>query len=286
MAGTPIGSSFTSVILIIRADSTPGNGTRVLSMTVIFMWYDELTYYVQIRRVEDGDRPALGDVARRSFQTSYALSPRAIDGAIWPWISEKAFTEKLNSDDVVIFLAVDDSEKIVGFTDSTVRGIDGDIRWLHVAPLHRGCGVGSRLFERTREELLRRGAEQLRGRVLACNVEGNTFYERKGLKAAGKEWTEIGDHHHVETIYVEDDARLERVIASEDREVYVACDETKDSSRSAFRVAYTDPTCDHTYGYYCVSCDMFANAMDTLGRIECPSCGTTSKPTQWDAAYL
>jgi len=40
------------------------------------------------------------------------------------------------------------------------------------------------------------------------------------------------------------------------------------------------------YGYYCGNCDRLANAMDSMGRVECNECGNARKPTRWDAAYL
>ncbi|XVH31820.1 DUF5816 domain-containing protein [Haloferacaceae archaeon DSL9] len=52
-----------------------------------------------------------------------------------------------------------------------------------------------------------------------------------------------------------------------------------------FYLVYTTPDADARWGYYCGNCDSFDNAMDTMGRLVCNSCGNIRKPDEWDAAH-
>jgi ribosomal protein S27AE len=51
-------------------------------------------------------------------------------------------------------------------------------------------------------------------------------------------------------------------------------------------VVFAEEEVDDRYGYFCSNCNTLANAMDSMGRIECDSCGNVRKPLRWDAAYL
>jgi len=242
---------------------------------------------MNLRPAEPADRPAIRDVARRSLQASYSLGPQAITSAIEEWYDEERITETLADDNHLLFVSDVDGQ-VVGFSESVLTGGEvGTLLWLHVDPAHRGEGIASALFERTRDELAELGATHLHGRVLEDNAEGNTFYENMGFEQVGTEEVEIAGRTHVENIYSESQERGREAREDEDgRVVFVDHDNQEQGSVAPFHVVYTDEDGEERYGYYCSNCDGLANAMDSMGRIECDACGNVRKPARWDAAYL
>lgn len=242
---------------------------------------------MEIRAATPGDQSAVQEVAAQSLAASYSLSPQTIDGAVRQWYGEDGFEEILAADDKTILVAERDGE-VVGFAESVLLS-DGtaDLLWLHVHPDYRGNGVGSALFEATRETLRDKGATRFRGRVLTINETGNTFYENQGFEKAGVDEIEIDGILHAEVIYVEaEPSGLEPFTAEDGTRVYVDHDDVDKGSLDVFHVVYSDEERHQKYGYHCGKCGSLANAMDAMGRIECNACGNSRKPTRWDAAYM
>lgn len=250
---------------------------------------------MNVRPATEADRPAIRDIARRSLQTSYSLSPQAISGAIEEWYAESNLEETMADEDRLLLVAERD-DQVVAFTESTLEDAtvfeepDGQqkamLLWLHVDPAYRGEGIGSDLFEATRDRLRERGATVIQGRVLAENSEGNGFFERLGFEQVGRRDVEIASRTHVENIYIEEPSGLTPLGLDDDQTVYVDRDESERGSLAPFYTVYVDQNRGDRYGYYCASCDHLANAMDAMGRIECDNCGNSRKPSRWDAAYL
>jgi hypothetical protein len=67
--------------------------------------------------------------------------------------------------------------------------------------------------------------------------------------------------------------------------VYVDRSARERGSKGPFLVVYTDRDAETRWGYRCSNCETFDNAMDTMGRIECNTCGNIRKPDEWDAAH-
>lgn len=246
------------------------------------------TAYMEFREAEPDDAAAIREVARESLQASYSLSPSTIDDAVERWYGADAVEEKTADEEDLLLVAEDDGE-VVAFSESVLVGDRGDVQWLHVAPGRRGEGIGDSLYERTDEYLRERGAETIRGRVLQDNAEGNEFYERYGLTKVGETEVDIGDDTYVENVYVEEPdqrARMRVVTGPGDRELFVDEGDADRGADGPFYVVYSDPEGQEKYGYLCGACDSLANSMDSMGRIECESCGNFRKPTRWDAAYL
>ena len=242
---------------------------------------------MDIRTASPADRPAIRDVARRSLQASYSLGPTAIDSAIEEWYDEERLEEILADEDHHLLVADDDGQ-VVGFSESvSSQNGTGTLLWLHVDPAHRGQGIASDLFDQTRAHLSDRGADHLRGRVLSDNAVGNTFYEDRGFEQVGTDDVEIDGRTYTENIYTESE-QLGREPIEDDsgRTVYVDHDNHERGSLSPFHVVYSDEDGESRYGYFCSNCDTLANSMDSMGRIECESCGNVRKPLRWDAAYL
>jgi ribosomal protein S18 acetylase RimI-like enzyme len=241
---------------------------------------------MEARAATPADESAVRSIAKRSMEASYSLSPGAIEEAIAKWYSSETYTEKLDDDDV-LFLVVDDGVEVVGFSESEVIGDQGDINWLHVDPMHRGEGVGAELFRHTRQALRERGVETVRGRVLSDNAEGNAFYERQGLKKTGEGKVELDGPTFVENVYT--DAETDDFDTAEGpsgEELYVDRLDSDRGSKGPYFVVYADRDRSEKWGYYCGNCGTLVTSMDSMGRMECESCGNMRKPTRWDAAYM
>jgi len=243
---------------------------------------------MQFREATPADGPAVREVARASLQASYSLSPGAIESAVATWYDDEAIAEKL-ADETYLLLVAEEDGDAVAFSESLVLDDRGEVEWLHVSPAHRGRGIGSDLFERTREALHERGVDVVFGRVLQDNAEGNEFYEHYGLTKVDEVEVEIDDHVHIENVYVEEPevgAELTPVAGPDGRELFVDETDADRGSMGPFHVVYTDPDGRQRYGFFCSNCESLANSMDPMGRIECDNCGNRRKATRWDAAYL
>jgi ribosomal protein S18 acetylase RimI-like enzyme len=241
---------------------------------------------MDVRNATPSDAEDIRDIARRSMEASYSLSPSAIDTAIRKWYDDEELAEKLEDDELFV-LVVESGDGVLGFSESTVVGDRGDVLWIHVDPIYRGEGVGTVLFERTRETLFDHGAESLRGRVLADNEQGNTFYEEHGLVKTGEDRVEIDDTPYVENIYSERSIEdLEAVTGPEGERLFVDHADSDRGSKGPFRVVWADPDREQAYGYYCGNCESLVTSMDAMGGMECDRCGNRRKPTRWDAAYM
>jgi len=241
---------------------------------------------MEVQKATPADAEAIRDIARRSMEASYSLSPAAIDTAVGKWYSDEELAEKF--DDEELFVLVAESEDgVLAFSESTVVGDQGDVLWIHVDPMYRGEGVGTELFERTKAVLSESGAESLRGRVLEDNEQGNTFYEEHGLVKTGEGRVEIDDTPYVENIYTEQSAEDLKAVAGPDGErLYVDQTDSDRGSKGPFRVVWMDTDREEAYGYYCTNCDSLVTSMDSMGRMDCNKCGNHRKPTRWDAAYM
>lgn len=243
---------------------------------------------MEFREATPDDAEAVREIARESLQASYSLSPMTIGGAVERWYGDDAVAGKITADDDLLLVAEVDGE-VVAFSESVLVSDRGEVQWLHVAPGHRGEGIGEELYERTVEYLHDRGATTIRGRVLQDNAEGNAFYKRYGLTKVGQTEVEISDRTYIENIYAEEpgeEGGLRAIAGPGGRELFVDESDADRGAEGPFYVVYLDPEANEKYGYLCGNCDSHANAMDSMGRIECEACGNFRKPTRWDAAYL
>jgi len=242
---------------------------------------------MDFRRARPADSPAIRDVARRSLGASYSLGPQAISNAVEEWYNEDELAAKLDDPDHVVLVA-DDAGQVVGFSESVVAAANtATLLWLHVDPAHRGEGIASDLFEATRAELERLDVSNLRGRVLAENTDGNEFYDHREFRQVGTDTVEIDGESYVENIYADAEQWGREAVETPDgRTVYVDHDNHERGSKAPFHVVFSEREGDERYGYFCSNCNTLALVMDSMGRIECDSCGNVRKPVRWDAAYL
>ena len=240
---------------------------------------------MDVREATTADGPPVRSIALRSMEASYSLSPSTIENAIRQWYGVDRFAEKVDDDDVLLLIAEEDGET-AAFSESVVSGDRGDIHWLHVAAMYRGQGLGRQLYEETRERLGERGAETIRGLVLADNSEGNRFWENQGLTRVGEGSVEIDGDAFVENIYVDEESVDVQPIVIDGNEHYIDRSDVDRGSEGPFYTVYTDEARENKYGYYCGACENLVTSMDAMGRLECEECGNTLKPSRWDAAYM
>jgi ribosomal protein S18 acetylase RimI-like enzyme len=242
---------------------------------------------MEVRAAEPADTAAVREIAHRSLEASYTLSPQTIEGAVKQWYNEETFRETLDDEAMVVLVAERDGD-IVGFSEGQLvtEGGDGDLNWLHVDPDYRGEGIARTLFDATRERLMDMGASRMRGRVLQDNTGGNEFYEYFGFTKAADETVDIDGTNHIENVYVETEPGELEAISADGKEVYIDYDDSERASMAPFLRAYSDPDRERRYGYYCSNCESIDAAVDAMGRIECNNCGNISKATRWDGAYM
>ncbi|WP_049903246.1 GNAT family N-acetyltransferase [Halococcus agarilyticus] len=252
---------------------------------------------MEIREATRDDGEAIRRIARDSMEASYSLSPRAIESAITEWYDDESLGTTIDEPDALILVAEDEGE-VRGFSESDLvaEGGNGDLLWLHVDPAYRGGGVGTELFEATREALFDMGAAQLRAKVIEDNAEGNDFYEDFEFEMVDTDEVTIDDETYRENIYMKagtvaadpgPDIAEGPVTTPDGQEMYVNEEEIERGSKGPFFTSYTQPDFDeeHKYGYFCANCETLDNAMDTMGRVKCNDCGNLRKATRWDATY-
>lgn len=240
---------------------------------------------MQVRQATADDGETLRSIASDSMEASYSLSPGTIQSAVATWYDDDALAEKLDDDDHLLLVAESGGDA-VGFSESELVEEFGDILWLHVDPMYRGEDVGQRLYRRTKSALQERGAESIRGRVLADNSEGNAFYEHQGMHKTGQSTVDIDGTDYVENVYVDHEPAELEIVAENGRDLYVDKEITDRGSKGPFLTVYSDRARETKWGFFCSNCESLVTSMDSMGRMECNSCGNTRKPTRWDAAHM
>lgn len=252
---------------------------------------------MDLREATREDVAGIRTVAGESLRESYdhVLDEETIDEAVENWYGGEMLSEDLADEDAVLVVAVDDGD-VVGFAQS--YAVDrpapvGEIDWLHVLPGRRDEGLGTRLLRHVEAGLLDRGVQRIEGRVLAANEEGAEFYDTHGFDSADDETVEIGGESFTEHVYakVPEPAQgsqmpVESRVDFEDRQLFIAYDESERGALAPFFVTYLDRDREERYGWFCGNCESFDTSMDTMGRIECNDCGNVRKPSRWDASYL
>lgn len=250
---------------------------------------------MELRAATQSDLDGIRTVATESLAASYAhaldeeLRQRAVDA----WYGEEGLAADITDDDMVVMLAVDDGD-VVGFAQAYVVEKPetlGRIDWLHVHPDARGSGVGDQLLKAIESALLERGATRLEGRVLEANPDGMRFYESYGYEPAGERQLTLDDDELAERTFVKvpegahEATLLEPRELDDGRSVFVAYDESDRGSTAPFYVTYLDENREERFGWFCGNCEGFDVNMDSMGSVECDSCGNKRKPTRWDATY-
>lgn len=250
---------------------------------------------MEITQATADDAAAIRKVADRSMEASYALSPSVIEAILDDQFDEDRLAALVEDEDAVL-LAATEAGNLAGFVEGVQEDGTGTIAWLHVATEFRGQGVGSALFDAACEALREAGADTLQARDLADNAEGQDFFQHLGFEAAGQDRIDINGEPHIVEVYAEregavddedrTDAPPRESITTEDGEVHIDRENPRDGESGPFFVAYSDPDREEPYGFYCGNCESLVEAIDSLDRIECGTCGNLNKPQEWDGSYL
>lgn len=250
---------------------------------------------MEITQATADDTAAIREVADRSMAASYALSPGTIEAILDEQFDDDRLAALADDDGAVLLVAIE-AGNLAGFVEGIRENDTGTITWLHVATEFRGQGVGSTLFDAACEALRECGAETLRARDFADNAEGQGFFEHLGFEGADQDRLDINGEPHIVEIYAESEAALDgedetdtppqESVTTEDGEVSIDRDDELAGESGPFFVAYSDSDHEEPYGFYCGNCESIVEAVDSLDRIECGTCGNLNKPQQWDGSYL
>lgn len=251
---------------------------------------------MEVREATPDDFEAMRTTAAASMHDSYDtfLAPTTIDAALDEWYGADTLAAQLKDEGTLLFVAESDAGDVAGFVQAEIvarKPTEGRILWLHVHPDERGDGIGSRLFVRAQETLLKRGAERITGVVLEGNPVGTKFYEGHGFTRAGEREVEVGDESHSEVVYVASDAKGTEWESLDEydlngQSVHVSYSEAERGSKGPLYQAYSDPDRERKYGYFCGACHSFDVSMSSMGVVECSDCENRRKATRWDASYL
>ena len=236
------------------------------------------------------------DIADRSMAASYAVSPDTIERILEECFNDDRIEQLVDSEEAVLLVAEDEGH-VAGFVEAEHDGETGTIMWLHVGPEFRGMGAGTGLFEGARDRLRELGAETVQARDLADNAEGEGFFEKFGFEEGEQVDVDIGGEEYVFTIHAENeedvegedetDSPAQETATAEDGEtVYVDRDEELAGESGPFFVAYTDENYEEQYSFYCGNCESLVEAVDSMDRVKCGTCGNLNKPQEWDGGYL
>jgi ribosomal protein S18 acetylase RimI-like enzyme len=251
---------------------------------------------MEFRYASPSDAETVRRIARASLSASYApaLDDETIDAAVEQWYTSENVERAVAEEGTVLVLAEADGS-VVGFAKGVVVGRRepvGEIHWLHVAPDHRGHGVGARLLDRIEDELADRSAQRFAGFVLDVNEEGADFYDRHGYTETGVRQIEIGTASFGEREFGRrEDAEGAGASPLQPVNVdgatrYVAYDEGEQGSLNPFYPLYNDRQREVQYAYLCGNCETADVAVNAMGGYECNTCANRHKPSRWDAAYL
>lgn len=250
---------------------------------------------MEITDATSEDASAIKDVAERSMEASYAVSPDTLEAILNEQFDAERLEDVIESDDGVLLVATDDGE-VAGFAEAEIADGVGTLTWLHVATEFRGMGAGSGLFEAARERLHDQGVSSVRARELADNAEGQGFFEYFGFEKAEQDRIEIAGENLVVEVFAESESETEgedetdsepqETVETDDGTMYVDRDEELAGESGPFFVAYTDEEYEEQYSFYCGNCESIVEAVDGMDRIECENCGNLNKPDEWDGGYL
>lgn len=168
-----------------------------------------------IREATADDIEGLSRVAKASWDADYPdiLTSESLREGFEEWYSESQVRESLNWANTLILVA-EKAGTIAGFAhavwerdesgETATTDTSGDILRVYVHPEYRREGLGQQLFEKTRDELTRRGVSRLRAMTLEANDVGNEFYRQLDFELVDTEQVSIGDESYRENTYAMD----------------------------------------------------------------------------------
>lgn len=141
-----------------------------------------------LRRAREGDAERIARLHIQSWRSTYGqeLSAAFLQGLD---VAERAAEWRRRLADGVAVILAEEADGLDGFVACGPAGERGAEEWeiynLHVAPLRRGVGLGSRLFDAAAALGRGQGARELVLWVVETNRAARAFYQRKGMRPEG-----------------------------------------------------------------------------------------------------
>lgn len=160
---------------------------------------------MDVRPATGGDFEAIRELAHRAWKDTYAdvLPEDTIEATVADWYSEESLRGALSKPGTALLVADADGD-VAGFCHGVVSGDEGDILRLYVDPERQREGVGRRLYERLRDDLLDFNMHRLRAMVLADNEAGRAFYDALGFEKTGEGTVDLGGETYTEHVFTQE----------------------------------------------------------------------------------
>lgn len=157
---------------------------------------------MEIRSATTDDVSAIRRVARASWEATYdgILDDDTIEETVADWYSDETLADALDRPGTA-FLVATDGDDLVGFCHGVCQDDEGDVLRMYLHPDYCRQGIGTRLHERLRDDLLDINMKRMRAMVMADNDIGNSFYRHLGFEKTGEGQVEIGGETYDENVY-------------------------------------------------------------------------------------
>lgn len=167
-----------------------------------------------VRAATTEDATAVEAVAAAAWEHDYpaVLNRDRPAEAARDWYDAERLRRDIDDPAYVVQVA-ERGDQVVGFVHAFAAAMDtterdeGTVLRLYVHPDARGEGVGSRLLDAARDELVDRGCDRIRAMVLAANETGRAFYEACGFEETEETGTTVIDGESYEEVVFVDDRR-------------------------------------------------------------------------------
>lgn len=119
------------------------------------------------------------------------------------------WTERLQNEQLITFVALDENEKIIGFgqggavrEDRELSEYDAELTLLYVALEHKGQGIGKKLINKVAFRLKNQGKQSLVVVAWSINKPAKAVYQHLGAKFVKEIVQEKNGFDNSQTIYV------------------------------------------------------------------------------------
>ena len=133
-------------------------------------------------------------ISVRSMTMEDVAAVHLLESAVFPqpW-SEAAFRDELEQDGRSYLVAVDQTDKVVGYAGLLLVAGEAHVTTMAVAPEARGRKLGTRLMLRLIDEALAAGARHLTLEVRVTNQSAQHMYRTFGMAPVGVRKKYYGD---------------------------------------------------------------------------------------------
>ena len=246
---------------------------------------------MEIREATPADSDRIREIAERSFQSSFALSPEEIVTLVGAEFSEGRWPSGCRTRTAGSSSSKPRSKGRQCWAGSSM-GRRSDEYAGSTSTRTRGQGLGTGLVEHLREE---HGDHPIVWEVLDDAVEGGEFCDQFGLGEHGRDWLDIGGHEFAMTFCAKghrvDEPNEPTVPAPERVSVDgesrpLARDDLLPGREAPFLRIFASSEMGSPYGYFCSQCGSTAVSTNGLDRLECSDCGNVHLVDEWDGGYL